>query len=73
MKYSNAARNVLWGVLLAAAWFAAPSATASQLYLWEGEGCFYYNQNIYGGDGRGGCGLKITGSLRMPDCGFQRS
>lgn len=67
MKHGHSALPVLCAVLLLVAWFASPSATASQLYLWEGEGCFYYNHNIYGGDGNGGCGHRIVGSLRMPD------
>ena len=58
---------ILCGVLLTAVWFTAPSAVASQLYLWEGEGCLYYNTQEFGGDGDGGCGHRMVGSIRMPD------
>jgi hypothetical protein len=67
MQHVCGTRHILCSALLMVVWFTAPSAVASQLYLWEGEGCFYYNQNYYGGDGNGGCGHRIVGSLRMPD------
>ena len=59
----------LWcGALLLAAWLMpASSAMASLLYKWEGDGCLTYNPRFYVGDGDGGCGHRITGSLRMPD------
>ncbi len=67
MQHVCGTRHILCSALLMVVWFTAPSAVASQLYVWEGEGCFYYNKDEFGGDGYGGCGHRITGSVRMPD------